>query len=142
MNDSPGSALEHALRQALADTADLPRARSAIDLLAAMVDPGRPLDVQHEIKLLWHAENLAHVLQGRPFDARPVTMELDATLDCNYACPFCTYGDWEKSTAENAGHRFMAREDMEAHPPADGRRGRQGSDLHRRRRALAQSSHP
>ncbi len=40
-------------------------------------------------------------------------MELDATLDCNYACPFCTYGDWEKSTAENAGHRFMAREDME-----------------------------
>jgi radical SAM protein with 4Fe4S-binding SPASM domain len=78
-----------------------------------MVQSGEPLRDQHDIKFLWHGDNLAKVLAGHPFDARPVTMELDATLDCNYACPFCTYADWEKRTEALAGTRAMSRENME-----------------------------
>lgn len=89
------------------------RALAVVECISAMVDARQPLEVQHDIKLLWHPENLAEVLRGRPFAARPVTMELDATLDCNYACPFCTYGDWEKRTEAMAGTRFMGREEMD-----------------------------
>ncbi|ETX05654.1 MAG: hypothetical protein ETSY2_21730, partial [Candidatus Entotheonella gemina] len=89
------------------------QARSIVGSISSMIDPHLPLEIQHDIKLLWHPENLRAVLHGRPFDARPITMELDPTLDCNYACAFCTYGAWEKRTQTLAGLRYMGREEME-----------------------------
>jgi len=86
---------------------------TVLKALQQMVQYDQPLSDQHDIKFLWHRENLGKVLAGQPFDTRPVTMELDATLDCNYSCGFCTYLGWEKRTEALGGSRLMSRENME-----------------------------
>jgi MoaA/NifB/PqqE/SkfB family radical SAM enzyme len=88
------------------------RSEEALRHLRSLVRPDLPLGEQHDIKFLWHSENLSKVLAGRPFDAKPITMEIDATLDCNYKCAFCTYAAWEHET-RGQGRRAMSREHME-----------------------------
>jgi len=97
-------------------------ARAVIDRIAAMIDPAVPLDYQHDVKFLWHRENLEAVLQGKPFSARPITMEIDPALDCNFGCPHCTYGQWERRTRGLKDARQMSRQEMEVilHRVADG----------------------
>lgn len=108
-----GKVIEQAQKCVTGDLSHSPRAEAVVQCVSSMVDPDTPLEFQHDIKLFWHPQNLSFVLSGKPFDAKPITMELDATLDCNYACPFCTYLSWERRTEALAGTRYMGRTEME-----------------------------
>ncbi len=89
------------------------RAKAVIDCIASMIKPDVPLEDQHDIKFLWHSENLRKFLNGFPYDAIPITMEIDPALDCNYSCPHCTYSQWKYSTKMLKGKRIMKKTDME-----------------------------
>src|SRR5579871_318207 len=88
------------------------RSAEVLRQLRGLIRPDLPVADQHDVKFLWHAGNLSSVLAGRPFDAKPITMEIDTTLDCNYKCAFCTYAAWEHET-KGQGRRAMSREQME-----------------------------
>ncbi len=102
--------VENAQPGLIAELARFPKALTVVRAISSMVDPEKPLDVQHDAKLLWHTENLSAVLSGEPFAARAITAELDLTLECSYDCSCCTYGSSRRRTADQAGARSMSRE--------------------------------
>lgn len=105
--------IDHSLNQVSKDFGKSNKARAVIECISSMIGLDKPLDFQHNIKLFWHSNNFISVLKGKPFEATPITMEIDPTLDCNYACHFCTYASWKKHTKRMVGMRFMNQEDME-----------------------------
>ncbi|MEM2971544.1 MAG: radical SAM protein [Candidatus Bathyarchaeia archaeon] len=44
------------------------------------------------IKFLFHDENVKKVLRGDFYSVTPVTAQIVPTLQCNFRCPRCTYG--------------------------------------------------
>src|SRR3954469_2725339 len=74
------SALDRAWRKVADQLDQTARAREVIESIASMINPHRPLEDQHDLKMFWHPRNFGVALQGQPFGARPITMEIDCTL--------------------------------------------------------------
>ncbi len=58
-------------------------------------------------KWIHHPAQVQTLLQGQIYEVSPITAEFVPTLECNYACPKCTYTNWKNRTAEEKGLRFM-----------------------------------
>jgi len=80
--------------------------------IIGLLNPSDPINMQHQIKSLWHRDRVVNILRGNYQDVTPVTVEFVPSLDCNYSCPACTYGLWKKKTIEDIGRRQMSYEVM------------------------------